>query len=147
MAKKAAIRIVIESKIENVFLVGLAVNKICSHLDLDDTEASRMEVCIVEAVTNSIRHSYRGAPGREVTLTVTVLEDRVEFQICDQGASIPPEKLEKPRLKFDPRDIKSLPEGGMGIYLMHQIMDDVRYVRGDGKNTLTLVKSLVPHLA
>ena len=35
----------------------------------------------------------------------------------------------------------------MGIYLMHQIMDEVRYVRGDGKNTLTLVKSLVPHLA
>ncbi len=147
MARMAEIRLVIESKIENVFLVGLAVNKICSHLDLDASEAGRVELCIVEAVTNSIRHSYRGVAGRDVTLTVTILEEQVEFRICDQGISISPEKLEKPRLKFDPRDIKSLPEGGLGIYLMHQIMDEVRYVRGDGKNTLILLKSLVPHLA
>ena len=32
--------------------------------------------------------------------------------------------------------------GGLGIFLFRQIMDEVKYQRIDGKNTLTLIKQL-----
>jgi len=134
-----SIRLVISSRLENVFLVGLAVNKICSHLELDEVEAGRVELCIVEAVTNSIRHSHQGLSGLDVSLEVTVLEDSIEFKILDHGAHIPPEKLRSPRLDYDPGDVNNLPEGGMGIFLMHEVMDRVTYEPGNGTNTLTLV--------
>jgi len=142
MNSNAAIKLVIDSRIENVFLVGIAVNRICSHLDLGDMGSGQVELCVVEAVTNSIKHSYSGTPGREVTLTVNLLTDRVEFQISDHGSSMPPGLLANPTLEFDPQNLESLPQSGMGLFLIHQIMDEVHYVPGEGKNTLTLVKRI-----
>lgn len=147
MLEPASIRLVIASKLENVGLVGVAVKSICAHLQFDETEAGQVELCIVEAITNSIVHAHRGAPHREVTLLVCVHEDRLEFQIIDHGPGIPPDKLCNPRLEYDPRDVRTLPQGGMGIYLVHQIMDAVSYERGVETNTLTLVKNLQRDLA
>lgn len=147
MSTPTSIRLVIESRVENVPLVGLAVNRITSHLDLGDVDPDQVELAIVEALTNVIRHAYRGLPGREVSLTITICEDHLEFQLCDTGASIPPERLaSRPRLRYDPTDVSSLPEGGMGLFLMHQIMDEVRYERVENRNTLTLVKTFSHHL-
>jgi len=41
-------------------------------------------------------------------------------------------------LDYDPDDLASLPEGGMGLYLLHSLMDHVDYVSRDGRNVLTL---------
>lgn len=137
-----AIQLTIESRTDNVHLVGLAVNKICRHVGCDELESNKIELCVVEAVTNAIQHAYGGKPGQEVSVGIAICADRVEFQVSDRGAGLPPSKLSRPRLKYDPEDIASLPQGGMGLYIMKEIMDDVRYSRAGGINTLTMVKSL-----
>jgi anti-sigma regulatory factor (Ser/Thr protein kinase) len=35
-------------------------------------------------------------------------------------------------------DLAALPEGGMGLYIVTQLMDDVRYERRAGKNVLIM---------
>lgn len=132
------IRLTIDSKLENVFLVGLAVNGICSYMPLSDLEVYYLEVCIVEAVNNIIKHAYGNEPGREVEVDIALHPDRIVFRICDRGKVV--ELGEVPELNIDPDDIESLPEGGMGMFIIYKIMDTVTYEQFLDHNVLTITK-------
>jgi len=49
----------------------------------------------------------------------------IEFQVCDQGAPCPPECVER---RAPPRPAANdLKPGGLGVPLMHEIFDEVRF--------------------
>lgn len=132
----------IDSRLDDVFLIGLAVNRICSHCAIGEVEAYQLEVCVVEGVNNAIKHAYGEQPGHEVRVLLSLLTDRVEIEIRDRGRSMRRAAAESPRLEFDPGDLESLPEGGMGLFIMNDIMDELVYETQDGENVLRLVKRL-----
>lgn len=131
-----------DSRLENVTLAGPAVSAICRSLGMDENASNAVELCVVEAVTNVIKHSYGGLPGHEASVVIEAQPDRLTIKVSSTGAGIPRGKLEKPRLDFNPKDIARLPQGGMGIYLIHKIMNEVKYDEAEGINTLTMVKNL-----
>lgn len=135
------IRLRIDSQLEDVFLVGLAVNKICTQIPVNDVVAYQMEVCVVEGVNNAIKHAYKGETGHEVEVLISLTVDRVLFEIRDYGSSMPPSLLEGRKLEFDPGDYDTLPENGMGLYIMCDLMDEVEYrTEEDGRNVLRMGK-------
>lgn len=140
-------RLTINSDLGDVYLVGLTVNRICEYLRMDAVEASRVELCAVEAVTNSIRHAYRNEPGNEVSVTLVICNNRLEVEIADTGLAMLAAQVARLSqgsdvLNFDPNDRASLPEGGMGLQIMHDVMDEVSY-RTDGQvNRLQLTRLL-----
>lgn len=91
-------------------------------------------VALGEACTNSIQHAYEGRPGKVIRVKVEDLEDRLVFKIRDYGRKIKLSQVRTPRLP-------SRKPGGLGIYFMKTVMDDLRYntahLRG---NELILVK-------
>lgn len=133
-----AITLAIDSRVENVFLIGLAVNKICASIPLSEQGAYEAEVSVVEAVNNVIKHAYGNEPGHTVEVVVTVNQSAVTFEVCDTGR--PLERLEVRLPQVDSDDYESLPEGGRGLYIMHAFSDQVRYDRSGARNVLTLVK-------
>jgi len=137
-----SIRISIDSRLEDVALVGDAVSRICSeHASLDEVAAYQLEVCVVEAVNNDIKHAYGWEETHSVEVVVRLYPDRVEFDICDEGKSIPEDKIRtRPTMDFDPNDFQSVPTGGMGLYIIHEFMDSVRYDSKNGRNVLSFVK-------
>lgn len=138
------IRVSIGSSLAEVALVGQAVNRVAASCGLRDVERYHTELCVVEAVTNIIEHGYRGEPGHEVFVTITVVPGRLELRIRDRGAPIP-EPLRPPDLLDpDPRNLESLAERGRGLYLIHRLMDAVEYRVGEEGNELLLVKNLPP---
>jgi serine/threonine-protein kinase RsbW len=64
------IRLTVGSRLEEVFLVGLAVRGICAYTSLTDEETYQMEFCVVEAVNNAIKHSYHVMPGHDVDIII-----------------------------------------------------------------------------
>ena len=132
------IKLVINSALEDVSLVGMTINKICSIIPLSDVEAYQAELCVVEACTNAIKHAYNHHPNHDVEVVVTMFFDKVTFAISDTGKTM--EKREMPSLDFDPNDLESIPEGGMGLFIINSVMDTVDYNSSQGKNTLTLTK-------
>jgi len=133
-----AITLAIDSRVENVSLIGLAVNKICASIPLSDQGAYEAEVSVVEAVNNVIKHAYGNEPGHTVEVVVTVGQSAVTFEVCDTGR--PLERFDVRLPPVDSDDYESLPEGGRGLYIMHAFSDQVRYERQGGRNVLTLVK-------
>lgn len=119
----------------------------CARAPLSERAAAQVELCIVEAVNNAIEHACGARPDMAVTLTVTRSAAALSIEVSDRGERMPAELL-KPgapdRLDFDPRNIEGLPERGLGLAIIKQVMDDVSYRSEEGVNTLSLVLRL-PH--
>ena len=131
----------VTSEIENVSLLGLCVNKLAESCGMDELERFHVELCIVEAATNVILHAYEGAPGRRVTLLVTLDAGALRFRLQDDGKPIPEDRRTAPP---DPEETEEalLREGGRGLFLIHQLMDRVDYTTGPSGNELLLEKRI-----
>ncbi|MGA1869347.1 MAG: ATP-binding protein [bacterium] len=129
---------IIDSNIKNVFLIGLAINKICTEIPLSEIESYHLEVCVVEACNNAIEHAYNYKHGNNVEVIVNLYLDRIEFLISDYGKCMKGEPGFT--LDFNPYDREHLPEGKMGFSIIKTLMDRVDYESCNGKNTLSLVK-------
>ena len=89
------IKLSIESKLENVSLIGMAINKLCSLTPLSDVESDQIEFWAVEAVNNSIIHAYGREAGHEVEVVFTLYGDRLILDVCDTGQAMDQSYLKK----------------------------------------------------
>ena len=139
------IKLIIESELDDVPLVGIAINRFCSYAAFSETDAFNMELCVIEAVTNCIKHAYGGKTGREVTITFTLSEREAVFEICDKGKSMDPERLKNANLAHSQAErepIDALSESGRGLGIMKKIMDHVEYRSENDLNCLILRKKI-----
>jgi serine/threonine-protein kinase RsbW len=135
------IRLTIDSNLAEVRQVRRALSALVGEDPLTAEEWYQVKLCIAEAVNNAIIHAYGRQGGRTVEVEVERLADRVVCRIADFGKPMPEGTLrQKPQLDYCPKDISALPEGGMGLYIMHQVMDRVDYESKDGRNVLTLTR-------
>jgi serine/threonine-protein kinase RsbW len=124
----------IESNLSDVALIGTAVRGVCACSPLCEEAYGAMEVCVVEAVNNAIVHAYQQQAGCRVETAITLFPDRISFEISDFGAAI--REFSPRTLEFDPNVIATIPESGMGLFIIQSIMDEVSYRSENGRNTL-----------
>lgn len=138
------ITLTINSRLEDVLLIGMAVNRLSAAF-LSKEDSWRIELSVVEAVTNVIKHAYLYTPDKEVSVSLNFQDDRLRIKVMDRGCAMDPRLLKERDARifcFSRGNVQALPEGGMGIALINQIMDEVCYERDRGRNTLTLTKYL-----
>lgn len=130
----------IESKLENVSLLGKCVNGLASSLKFSVIESHNIELCVVEAINNIIEHGYKSLPGNIVNVTISVNSNKLIIIISDNGIT----NINKPKkeLDYNPNDIPNLPERGFGMYLINRIMDSMEYESVSNTNYLTLIKNI-----
>ena len=137
--RKGEITLSIESQFGNVFLVGLAVNRIASFAEASEQSAFEMEVAVVEAVNNAVEHAHRHQRDKLVTVRVRLASDRINFVIIDHGAPIDFKMAIAASAR--PKSPSEL-ERGRGLTIIRQLMDEVKWRRQGKTNQLTLVKYL-----
>lgn len=139
------VKLIIESDLADVPLVGIAVNRFCSYAAFSETDAFNIELCVIEAVTNSIKHAYGEKSGQEVMIIFTLSDNEAVFEICDKGKPMDPERLKTADLgtsHVEKQDINSIADCGRGLGIMKEIMDGVEYRPGNEFNCLVLKKSV-----
>ena len=139
------VKLIIESDLADVPLVGIAVNRFCSYAAFSETDAFNIELCVIEAVTNSIKHAYGEKSGQEVMVIFTLSDNEAVFEICDKGKPMDPERLKTADLgtsHVEKQDINSIADCGRGLGIMKEIMDGVEYRPGNEFNCLVLKKSV-----
>ncbi len=96
------------------------------------------KLAVDEACTNVIKHGYKGKEG---FIEVVVTGNGREFSIAirDQGHAFDLRNVKSPDLKMY---VETRKRGGLGVFLMNQLMDEVRYRAGHDGNTLTMSKRL-----
>ena len=76
---------------------------------------------------------------------VSILD--VELEIVDRGEAMAPEFVDRLQIHSQPIDYSSfqladLPEGGLGLHIMHAVMSHTTYARVDGMNRLSMTRYL-----
>lgn len=105
---------------------------------LTDSDVYAVEVSVDEACTNIIEHAYRGVKEGEIECLCDANPDRLKIILRDHGKPFDPATVPVPDFHADLKDRRI---GGLGVYLMRHLMDEIRYetIRGSG-NVLTMVK-------
>jgi anti-sigma regulatory factor (Ser/Thr protein kinase) len=90
-----------------------------------------------EAASNIIEHAYVGISNGRLKLNCEFQNNRLVITLLDHGKSFDPSTVAAPDVKADLLDRKI---GGLGIYLMRKLMDEVHYESKPSGNLLTLIK-------
>lgn len=106
---------------------------------MDQGLAMSLNLALEEAVTNVILYAYPEGSDGLVDIEAIIWRDHLDFIISDAGMPFDPTAASPPDLTLDVMD---RPIGGLGIYLVKTIMDQVAYERKDGKNILSMTKKL-----
>jgi serine phosphatase RsbU (regulator of sigma subunit)/anti-sigma regulatory factor (Ser/Thr protein kinase)/transposase len=96
------------------------------------------KLAVDEACTNIIKHGYRDSSG---SIEVVITGNGREFSISikDQGRPFDLRNVQSPDLKMY---VENRKRGGLGVFLMNQLMDEVRYRHGHDGNVLLMAKKL-----
>ena len=118
----------------------LAISAVLATVDADAGEVSsdareEMVSALSEAFNNIVLHAYRGIRGGRIDLQVEASGGEVEIELRDRGFGFELDDVPIP-------DLETLPENGMGLFIMRAFMDEVTYTRGGGSmpNVLVLRK-------
>lgn len=76
-------------------------------------------LAVDEALTNIIRHAYRGKSGK-MTVSLNATDDKIEIVLEDRGIKFDPTRVPPPEL---PRQ----KPGGLGVHFIRTIMDQMIY--------------------
>ena len=115
------------------------VKGVCGELQMGKSETSGMILAIEEAVVNVMNYAYDEGVSGDVSVVAEATSDLLKFVITDAGRPFAPTDAPDVDTTLSAEDRKI---GGLGIFLVRQLMDTINYERIDGKNVLTLKKKL-----
>lgn len=118
-----SITISIDSRLECVCLVGLAMRGICAGLYLSQDSVLSIELATCEAVNNSIEHGYANQPGHQVQIKMHVGADLLTVQVLDTGKGFDPTSIKESQRVLSTNDCSLVPERGRGLSIIASIMD------------------------
>ncbi|MBQ8706308.1 MAG: ATP-binding protein [Paludibacteraceae bacterium] len=130
----------LKNKVEELTKLPEFVDTVCEKAGIDMALIASLNLALEEAATNVVLYAYEGQEGM-VDIDAIYNTDYIKFVITDTGIPFDPTQKEDADTTLSAEE---RPIGGLGIFLVRQIMDSVIYERTDGKNVLTLIKKLEP---
>jgi sigma-B regulation protein RsbU (phosphoserine phosphatase) len=105
--------------------------------DMEDTMG--LNLALEEAVVNVMTYAYPKGTLGTVQIDAEANDQRLKLVITDQGSPFDPTAKEDADITLS---VEDRPIGGLGIFLVRQLMDSINYERVNGSNVLTLRKKL-----
>ena len=105
------------------------VRSYLAEIGFERERADEVVLGVDEACTNAIRHGCRGCEDMTFRIAFRSDEDWIEIELRDSGDPAPPEAFER-RAPIVPTDIATLQPGGLGVYLMYEVFDEVSFISG-----------------
>ena len=129
-----------EASFENLDEIREFVGGTARKAGFSEKEIYAIQLAADEASSNIIEHAYAGTTGGKLEIELIVSRNALKIIMRDRGKSFDPSSVPEPNVKADLSERKI---GGLGMYLMRQLMDEVSYESSpQAGNTLTMVKRL-----
>lgn len=100
-----------------------------------------LQLAVEEACTNVIEHAYRGQGG-ELGIRFETRDDDIVITLRDRGQAFDPKSIACPDTSMP---LTKRPIGGLGLYLMYQLMNEIRFSFEPDGNTLIMIKHNAGH--
>jgi serine/threonine-protein kinase RsbW len=104
----------------------------------NEKEIYSLQLAADEAASNIIEHAYEGISDADFDVTCEMYGDTLTITMRDTGRPFNPSNVRQPNLKAD---LSERQIGGLGLYLMRKLMDEVHYISNPKiGNVLTMTK-------
>jgi serine/threonine-protein kinase RsbW len=114
------------------------VGKAAEQAGFSEKEVYSVQLAVDEACSNIIEHAYDGIPDGRIEISCEIEAGQITVVIHDHGKEFDMSRVRKPNLS---RDLNDREIGGLGVYLMHKLMNEVTFSSSKKHgNTLTMVK-------
>ncbi|MBN2030655.1 ATP-binding protein [bacterium] len=139
MAKKEKnYHLKIPSRTDDLEVIRDFVASVAKKVGFDGDEVNKIELAVDEACTNVIEHAYQYDVKKNIDIAIKIDYNRFTVVVTDRGKGFNMQDVELPDMKSYLAEIRV---GGLGIYLMKQLMDEVDYHSEPGvKNEVRMVK-------
>jgi serine/threonine-protein kinase RsbW len=130
----------VKSKTENLSEIRDFVSSNARNAGIQEATVENIILAVDEACTNIIKHAYKLSPEGEIIIKIVYDKEKFTVTIIDYGKSFEPARVPLPDLQKYYREHRV---GGLGMYLMKSLMDDVEYISVPGEyNQVLLSKNI-----
>ena len=131
--------LLIHNDIQQIPQLADFVETIAAEKHIDHSLTLSLNLALEEAVTNVIMYAYPEGTDGLVDIEAIIREHSLSFVISDSGQAFDP--TDQPDADIS-QSVEERQVGGLGIYLVRSIMDNVSYERSGGKNILSMTKNI-----
>ena len=104
-----------------LFKIRKSITDACHQLTYNESDTNAIVLAIDEACTNIIRYAYKDCRDGEILIEVSANNRQAIFLLHDYA-----NKVSKDCIKIKPTS--PLIPGGLGVMLMHEVMDSVDFI-------------------
>ncbi|MBI4548636.1 MAG: ATP-binding protein [Ignavibacteriae bacterium] len=122
--KATTLHVKIHSQTEKLEFVRTFISEAAQQFGFDEDSVQNIVLAVDEACTNIIKHSYEYASNKDIDIRIMTDDHRFEIIITHQGKPFDPKSVEIPDM---PAYLASYRKGGLGMYIMRAMMDEIEY--------------------
>ena len=131
--------IILANDLSEISRLNGFIEEIGEEFSLTPDVVFNLNLVLEEAVVNVINYAYPKEEHESIYLSAKIQDGSIIFVLSDTGKEFDPTLVPEADITLSAEDRQI---GGLGIFLIRQIMNEVKYERIDGKNVLTLEKKL-----
>ncbi len=138
-SQKMEKRLVLLNQLAELTTMNRFIDDLAVQWDLSDALAMTLNLVVEEAFTNIVQYAFDDDHPHEIELLVSKEDHTLRLLLQDDGIAYDPTGREDPDtgLSVEEREI-----GGLGVFLIKQMMDHVTYERVGDKNRLIMEKQI-----
>ena len=130
---------VIENQIEELPALAEKIDELAEKWELSQVITMNINMVLEEALSNIMFYAFKDSSKNEIKISVSLTNKKITIKIIDKGIPFNPLSLQQPDITLPAEE---RPIGGLGVYLISQIMDKMSYTRQMNQNILTLNKNI-----
>lgn len=139
MKKQKIKYFVVENKMDELSSLAEKIERLADEWSLSQELSMKINLVIEEALSNIILYAFNDKSKHEIRISVSKENNNLEITFKDDGIPFNPLLQKKPDINLPAEE---RPVGGLGIFLMSQVMDEMHYSRDKNQNILILKKSI-----
>lgn len=129
--------ITVPAQLDSLAVISEFVNSATHRAQMSEREAWQVQLAVDEAATNIIQHAYADIDTGVIQIQWLIEAGELQIRLIDHGRPFDPTQVPAPDIHSPFEDRQA---GGLGVYLMHKLMDTVTFDFDDASNTLVLRK-------
>lgn len=130
--EKMKYQLKIPSKTDNLELIRMFVSTIASKVGFNEDDVNKIELAVDEGCANVVKHAYNRDSHNPIDLVIELDYKKITIIISDQGKGFDINQITRQDVK---EYLAEMRVGGLGIYLMKALMDEVEFDSKPGEKT------------
>jgi serine/threonine-protein kinase RsbW len=130
-------RLIVPARYDRIKQICTFVVEAAEIAGLDESAVFHCQIAVDEACTNIIEHGYEGEDKGQIEVVCQSDPGALTIELRDQAKPFDASQVPDPKLNLS---IEDTAIGGLGVYFMKKMMDEVSFTHTKGTNSLVMVK-------